>query len=124
MGSSGEAFPVSYKQLSLMIKGNKTDVVISKYDDHFLVIASQIGSMGTIIQARKEEGMSIDPTFSVSVLFGKRDEPMIVACARQLIANVSNSSAYRPLVLSLGLKDHSSETLKIIVAAVIENRLW
>jgi len=30
--------------------------------------------MGTLVQARKEQGFSIEPTFSVSVIFGKRDE--------------------------------------------------
>jgi len=73
---------------------------------------------------RKEEGMSVEPTFSVSVIFGKRDEPMLTATARRLIEHISSIVPSKPLVLSLGLKDHSSETLKEIVATVIENRLW
>ncbi|XP_024018514.1 proteasome assembly chaperone 3 [Morus notabilis] len=80
--------------------------------------------MGTILHARKDEGVLTQPTFDVSVIFGKRDEPMLVACARQLIEHISVSGAARPLVLSLGLKDHSAETLKGIVTAVVENRLW
>ncbi|XP_010029162.2 uncharacterized protein LOC104419252 [Eucalyptus grandis] len=124
MGSSVAEFPVPQKTLALDIKGNKTDLVICRYDDHIMVIVTQIGAMGTILHARKEEGVSIDPTFNVSVVFGKRDEPMMVACARQLIEHISNSRASRQLVLSLGLKDHSSETLKGVVSAVIENRLW
>ncbi|KAB1209168.1 Proteasome assembly chaperone 3 [Morella rubra] len=136
MGSSVPRFPVVYKSISVDIKGNKTDVVLCSYDDHFLVIASQIGAMGTILHARlsfeiclflhprKEEGVSIEPTFNVSAIFGKRDEPMLLACARQLIEQISISGSSRPLVLSLGLKDHSAETLKGIVSAVTENRLW
>ncbi|KAA8548110.1 hypothetical protein F0562_004629 [Nyssa sinensis] len=112
MGSSGLPFPVPHNQLSLHIKGNKTDLVICSHDDHFLVIATQIGSMGTILHARKEEGLSINPTFHVSVIFGKRNEPMLVACARQLIEHISSSGSSKPLVLSLGLRDHSLETLK------------
>ncbi|XP_042496511.1 uncharacterized protein LOC122075520 [Macadamia integrifolia] len=121
---SGARFPVPHKQLSLDIKGNNTDVVICSYDDHFLVMVTQIGTMGTILHARKEEGVSIHPTFSVSVIFGKRDEPMLEACAHQLIENISSSGSSKPLVLSLGLKDHSVETLKGIVSAVTESRLW
>ncbi|XP_048625139.1 uncharacterized protein LOC106417567 isoform X2 [Brassica napus] len=67
-------FPVCHRKVSLEIKGNKTEIVICSYDDHILVIATQIGAMGTILHARKEEGMSVEPTFSVSVIFGKRDE--------------------------------------------------
>ncbi|PON69760.1 Proteasome assembly chaperone [Parasponia andersonii] len=124
MSSSLPRFPVANKNLSLEIKGNKTDIVICGYDDHFLVIATQIGTMGTILQARKDEGVLTQPTFDVSVIFGKRDEPMLVACARQLIEHISISGSSRSLILSLGLKDHSAETLKGVVAAVVENRLW
>ncbi|KAJ6423893.1 hypothetical protein OIU84_024796, partial [Salix udensis] len=55
MESSVQHFPVTHKECSVVIKGNKTDMVISGYDDHFLVIATQIGSMGTILHARYEE---------------------------------------------------------------------
>ncbi|KAK2389886.1 proteasome assembly chaperone protein [Trifolium repens] len=124
LGSLAPKFPVSQLNFSLQIKGNKTEIVISSYEDHFMVIATQIGAMGTILHARKEEGMSISPTFNVSVLFGKRDEPMLVACARQLIEHMTLSGVSKPLVLSLGLKDHSAETLKGIVSAVIDKRVW
>ncbi|KAI3852476.1 hypothetical protein MKX03_017765 [Papaver bracteatum] len=121
---SSTNFPVPHKKMSVDIKGIKTDIIISVYDDHILVMATQIGAMGTILHARKEEGMVIHPTFSVSVIFGKREEPMLVACARQLIEQISSSGSPRTLLLSLGLKDHSLDTLKTIVSSVTENRLW
>ncbi|KAF8083253.1 hypothetical protein N665_0787s0027 [Sinapis alba] len=71
--------------------------------------------MGTLLQARKEEGMSVEPTFSVSVIFGKRDEPMLIATARRLIDHISSFVPSKPLVLSLGLKEHSS-VLYILLA--------
>lgn len=116
-------FPVAHKALFLDIKGTRTDIVLSNYDDYIMVMVTQIGTMGTILHASKEESVSTDPTFNVSVVFGKRDEPLLVACARQLIEHISISSS-RPLLLSLGLKDHSLETCKEIVAAVIDNRVW
>ncbi|KAL8124333.1 hypothetical protein AgCh_012111 [Apium graveolens] len=88
MDASELGFPVRQKKLSLDIKGNRTDIIICSYDDHIFVIATQIGSLGTIINARKEEGVSTNPTFHVSVIFGKRDEPVLVACARQLIEHI------------------------------------
>ncbi|XP_023525404.1 uncharacterized protein LOC111789023 isoform X1 [Cucurbita pepo subsp. pepo] len=124
METSGTRFPVSHKQASMEIKGIKTDIVICRHDDHFLVIATQIGAMGTMLQARKEEGMAIHPTFSVSTVFGKRNEPMLIACARQLIEQISLSGSYKPLLISLGLRDHSVETMRGILSAVSENRLW
>ncbi|KAL5231042.1 hypothetical protein ABZP36_029818 [Zizania latifolia] len=81
-------FPVQHRSLTLDIKGNKTDIVISKYEDSFLVIVTQIGCMGTILAAKKDESVFSDPTYNVSVLFGKRDEPLLLACARQLIEHI------------------------------------
>ncbi|CAM0947782.1 unnamed protein product [Alopecurus aequalis] len=126
MGSAqtGGHFPVPHRSLSLDIKGNKTDIVISKYEDKFLVIVTQIGCMGTILTAKKDVSVFSDPTYNVSVLFGKRDEPLLLACARQLIEHISCSGSARPLVISLGLKDHSQGTLKDVISAIIENRLW
>nr|ACG40760.1 hypothetical protein [Zea mays] len=121
---SGPHFPVQHRSLSLDIKGNKTDIVINKYEDTFLVIVTQIGCMGTILAAKKDESVFSNPTYNVSVLFGKRDEPLLLACARQLIEHISGSGSARSLVISLGLKDHSQGTLKDITVAVIDNRLW
>ncbi|KAH6774429.1 proteasome assembly chaperone-like protein [Perilla frutescens var. frutescens] len=114
------AFPVRQTSLCLDINGHKTDIIISSYEDHIFVMATQIGSMGTILQARKEGGVSVDPTYTVSVVLGKRDEPMLVACARQLIEYISKSGSSKALVLSLGLRDHSLGILKSIVSAVTE----
>uniref|UniRef100_A0A803MJ88 Proteasome assembly chaperone 3 n=1 Tax=Chenopodium quinoa TaxID=63459 RepID=A0A803MJ88_CHEQI len=74
MDTSPAGFPVPHKKLTTDIKKIKTDLVICRYEDHFLVIVTQLGSMGTLLQARKEEGVSVQPTFNVSVIFGKRDE--------------------------------------------------
>jgi len=117
-------FPVLHKGISLDIKGNRTDIVMCNYDDYLLVMVTQIGCVGTMLHARKEADVTIDPTFNVSVLFGKRDEPLLVACARQLIEHISCCGCSKPLVLSLGLKDHSPGALKDVIAAVIEHRLW
>uniref|UniRef100_A0A803MM28 Proteasome assembly chaperone 3 n=1 Tax=Chenopodium quinoa TaxID=63459 RepID=A0A803MM28_CHEQI len=108
MDTSPAGFPVPHKKLTIDIQ----------------VIVTQLGSMGTLLQARKEEGVSVQPTFNVSVIFGKRDEPLLSACACQLIENISAAGSSMSLVLSLGLKDHSVDTIKAIVSAVIENRMW
>ncbi|CAN7068142.1 unnamed protein product, partial [Brassica rapa subsp. trilocularis] len=88
----------------LFWKGNKTEIVICSYDDHILVIATQIGAMGTILHARKEEGMSnLRLTYAHYIL-----KPMLVATARRLIDHISSHVPSKPLILSLGLNDHSS----------------
>ncbi|CAI9089748.1 OLC1v1024380C1 [Oldenlandia corymbosa var. corymbosa] len=118
------AFPVHQKNFIVEIEGNTTDVVLCSYDDHFFVLVTQIGSMGTILHARKEESALAEPTFEVSVVFGKYDEPMIMVCGRQLIEHISKFGSSKSLILSLGLKDHSRATIKGVISAVTKNCLW
>ncbi|MCO5612494.1 hypothetical protein L7F22_066762 [Adiantum nelumboides] len=122
--NSSGSFPVSCKEFSTVIQGNKTDFVLCSYDDYIFVLATQLGRMGTLLQARKEEVYGAQVTFNVSVLLGKHNEPMLEACARQLIERMSNMGSTRSLILSLGLKDHSKVTLKEIVETVCENKVW
>ncbi|KAF3790114.1 hypothetical protein EJ110_NYTH17138 [Nymphaea thermarum] len=70
MDLQGVHFPVPHREVTVDIKGIGTDIMICRYEDHYM--------------------------------------PMMVACARQLIENISKSGSSRPLLLSLGLKDHSS----------------
>eukprot|EP00252_Welwitschia_mirabilis_P008756 TRINITY_DN208_c0_g1_i1.p2 TRINITY_DN208_c0_g1~~TRINITY_DN208_c0_g1_i1.p2 ORF type:complete len:124 (-),score=18.05 TRINITY_DN208_c0_g1_i1:158-529(-) len=122
--SNSANFPVRYRQLTTPIKGILTEFTLCSYDDHILVMTTQIGTMGTILYARKEEGFTTNPVFDVKILLGKRDEPMLIACARELIEQISNAGSSRPLVLSLGLKDHSVDALKEIIRVIIANKLW
>ncbi|XP_024366923.1 uncharacterized protein [Physcomitrium patens] len=117
-------FPVKSKQFVTSIQGLKTEVVQFSYDDHIMIAVTQIGKMGTLLHARKEEGYGTGPTFNISILMGKRDEPLMMACARQLIEKMSKTGCSRPLILSLGLADHSAETLKDIIEVVVENKIW
>ncbi|KAL2636214.1 hypothetical protein R1flu_007693 [Riccia fluitans] len=117
-------FPVKSKRATADIQGVQTELVLSGYDDSILVLVTQIGKMGTLLHAKKEEIYGGTPTFSVNVLMGKRDEPLLQACARQVIEDISNSGGSRPLVLSLGLKDHSPETLKRVVQLIVANKIW
>ncbi|BBM97260.1 proteasome assembly chaperone 3 [Marchantia polymorpha subsp. ruderalis] len=118
------SFPVQSKKLSASIKGLPTELVLSAYEDSILVIVTQIGKMGTLLHARKEQAYGGAATFNVHVLMGKRDEPLLPACARQVIEHISNNGGSKSLVLSLGLKDHSPEALKSIVQLIIDNKIW
>lgn len=48
---------------------NLADCVLFSRFDRIMIIS--------FAYCRKEEGVSIDPTFNVSVIFGKRDEVML-----------------------------------------------
>eukprot|EP00899_Mesostigma_viride_P015265 jgi/Mesvir1/2373/Mv22129-RA.1 len=102
-------FPVHTKLLSEEIEGVPTDIFISSYSDRLLVIASQLGGIGTLMLASREMGegpMPLGDTFpsspslpsnynyNVHVLMGKRDEPSLTACARHLVEVLGYVLAY------------------------------
>jgi proteasome assembly chaperone 3 len=60
------------------LQGRKTEIVQFSYDDYILVIVTQVGKLGTLLHARKEEGYGTAPTFNVSIIMGKRDEVVIL----------------------------------------------
>ncbi|KAL5983567.1 hypothetical protein ACLOJK_017655 [Asimina triloba] len=151
--STPSSFPVRHKSLSLDIKGNKTDIVLSSYDDHFLVSYGSHVSVGSkdkqgtdisvILQSFLANEMRYDGHSMVTVVChsGNTDVLdtfkllMLAANASSLCSSIDrphklwlwfilSCGSSRPLVLSLGLKDHTLETLKGIVSAVIDNRLW
>lgn len=45
-------FPVAVKSVAVDIDGLATDIIINTYLDAIVLIASQLGTMGTIIQAK------------------------------------------------------------------------
>ncbi|GJP64658.1 hypothetical protein CLOP_g2975 [Closterium sp. NIES-67] len=132
---SGVKFPARSRQFSADIEGVPTTFLCLSYDDRLMVVVTQIGTLGTMLYARREQvggaegrgqmgGMEGSSVFNVSVLLGKRDEPLMAACARQLIETLSLQGVTRPLLLCLGLKDHSQKTLKAILQCVVSSRLW
>lgn len=83
------------------------------------------------IDARKDGIVEIEetePSYSVTVLIGKRDDPICTIYARQLIEFICNSSAVqRPLLLAIALKDNPAtekSTFKQIMTVIANNKIW
>jgi Proteasome assembly chaperone 3 len=103
-GSPG--FQVRTKTYAFLSGGLATDVHMTAYEDRVLVVVTQTGSFGTIIDARytctctpvhfvtalilelwyrQESNFEGQPTFSTSVVLGVRDEPLLTLCARSVL---------------------------------------
>eukprot|EP00271_Cylindrocystis_brebissonii_P017182 TRINITY_DN4358_c0_g1_i1.p1 TRINITY_DN4358_c0_g1~~TRINITY_DN4358_c0_g1_i1.p1 ORF type:complete len:121 (-),score=20.96 TRINITY_DN4358_c0_g1_i1:347-709(-) len=119
------ASPVPTNSVTIDIEGIKTQVLVMGYDDRIMVAVTQIASFGTLLFVKKDESYGGgEGTFNVTTLMGKRDEPLLGACARHLAELISQTGCSRPLLLSLGLRSPSQETLKSIIAVVLANRVW
>lgn len=45
-------FPVAIKTANVLIDGTSTDIICNTYLDAIVLIASQLGTVGTVIQAK------------------------------------------------------------------------
>jgi len=125
-----DKFPIESKSITAIIQEIKTEIILTRFGDRIFIIITQLGKIGTVIEATKEsvlenEGTS---TFSVDVLLGKRDEESLIQLyARQLIELISKTSktTILPLLLSVALKnDKDPKTFKEILTIIYHNRVW
>eukprot|EP00775_Hariotina_reticulata_P004578 gene4578-4832_t len=85
MSAGPVGFPVGIKTASVLLGEEPTDIVISTYLDAVVLMVSQLGSVGTVVQARQDATFEGKTTYSTTVLIGKRDEPLLTVAARQLV---------------------------------------
>ena len=61
----------------------------------------------------------------VDVLLGRRDADLIPVAARRLVQAMAEGGCTRPLLLCLGLVDHSSTAVaREIIDVVLANAVW
>jgi hypothetical protein len=106
-----------------------TDFVLSVYADRALLIVTQLGGLGTILSCSSDQALpgagdndgdwrGDGRTYSVAVVMGKRDEPLLPLCGRQVAAAAAAAGCTLPLVLSLGLKTHSLQAVREVVGVL------
>jgi len=115
---------VATTQTAAVIDGVHTDFVLSSYGNMIMIVVTQLGKMGTILQARQESALDGEVTYTVDTLLGKRDEPLLHACARRVAQLAGERGQRRPVVLTLGLKSHTAQTMKAIVEHIDSNKIW
>ncbi|KAK9847844.1 hypothetical protein WJX84_000797 [Apatococcus fuscideae] len=94
------------------------------YSDRIMLVATNTGTFGTIMQARLEMDMSGSGHPSIIVLLGRRDEPGLALCARRLVEAASAAGCTRPLLLCLGLQDHSLPVIRTVIQAFLDHPVW
>ena len=118
-------FPVTTRQLSADVDGVRTDFVVSAFSDRILVIATQRGTLGTMVSARRDAGEDDDcASYSVDVLLGRRDADVIPAAARRLMQAMAEGGCTRPLLLCLNLVKDTPEAAREVIAIVLANKVW
>ncbi|KAJ3200996.1 hypothetical protein HDU67_001663 [Dinochytrium kinnereticum] len=102
-------FPISSKQISRVIDGIPTELVVTEFSNTIFIAVTQVGSLGQMALATKDTGPSsdiLDPsTTLVKTLLGQREDPTLHIFASQILHEIllSNPRESRKLLLGLGL---------------------
>merc|ERR1719201_2776833 len=89
--TSSKFLPVT-RQTAALIDGQRTEVVIMSFHDRVLVVVTQLGKIGTVIEAHADPTIDRKPSFTINTLIGKRDQPILMLCARQIVQEISKLS--------------------------------
>jgi proteasome assembly chaperone 3 len=87
---------------------------------------NQLDKVGTLVEAHSEDSSeSGRKLFSVQVLLGKRDDPLISVYARQIIEKIAASSD-KPLLLAISLRPdrRDASTFQELINKLFEIATW
>lgn len=113
---------VPTQTFSSAVDGTPTDFVIMEFVDQVMVIATQVGRLGTLIQARQDQHTR---TYFIETLLGRRDDPLLEICGRQLIEKLSLTGSTKDVMLWLGLSQVSSKaSIQGIIQEVARHKPW
>ena len=99
------ALPCRSATFSAEVEGRPTEFALTGYSDRLLVVASQLGSLGSVLAAHKEAVLGGGSTFQVDTLLGEQEKGAggapAAACAAVLPGAVEGGpSACRRSVVS------------------------
>ncbi|KAK9833642.1 hypothetical protein WJX74_001458 [Apatococcus lobatus] len=112
------------RQWSEDVAGRSTDFLATPYSDRIMLVASNTGTFGTIMQARMEADVSGTSHPSIRVVLGRREEPGLMLCARRLAEAAAAAGCTRSLLLCIGLLDHSLPAIRTVIQAFLNHPVW
>ncbi|CAI5736907.1 unnamed protein product [Hyaloperonospora brassicae] len=99
------------------INGVSTDLAVTIFADRVFIAVTQLGTFGTLIEARQKESISGKLQPDIHVRLGRRDDPLLLVYARQFLEHFG-APVGLPVLAAVGLKDRSSETFEAVLQSV------
>lgn len=118
--------PLRSTSFSEDVGGRRTDFVLTAYVDRLMIVITQLGTLGTVLHAEKETVLGGGATYRIDTLLGRRDEPLMELCARQLAERLGGANCDRPLLLCLALERAvlTQQVVKQVVELVLQHPVW
>lgn len=117
-------FPVE-SEITVDIGGLMTTIKCASFSDQLFITISQKNKFGTIIRASSYTKADGGKIFEANVLLGKRDDPLLIIYARQILEKLSPFTN-KPLVLAICLLEEgrSKACFEGIINQLLEIAVW
>ncbi|CEG41393.1 Uncharacterized conserved protein [Plasmopara halstedii] len=102
-----------------IINGLPTDFAVSIFADRVFIAVTQLGTFGTLLEAYQKDTISGKLQSDIHVRLGRRDDPLLLVYARQLLEHFGVPVGL-PVLVAIGLKDRSSQTFEVVMKCVKE----
>lgn len=103
-----------------LVDGTPTDLVVTRYTDRLFVCVTQLGKVGSLVEARRERVEAGGPggreVYTVTVLLGQEREEVVLV-ARILAQRLQLAT---PLLLSVGARELTPQGAKELAEFVLE----
>lgn len=117
-------FPPRSGACAREIDGAHTEILVTEYTDRVLVVATQIGKLGTIFHLTRNQSGEFatldadanDDLSRCATLIGRRDDEILHACARAIGHGLFARGLEKPVVCALGLRRECGTAAKRAVA--------
>ncbi len=105
-----------------------TEIICQSFADRHVVVLSQIGCLGTLIEACAEDTSETSrKVYRLQTLIGRRDDPLLLLYARQIIERLAAVSD-KPLLLAISLRTddeaRAPETFQALLNRVFDIATW
>eukprot|EP00467_Chlorarachnion_reptans_P026323 CAMPEP_0114526792 /NCGR_PEP_ID=MMETSP0109-20121206/23235_1 /TAXON_ID=29199 /ORGANISM="Chlorarachnion reptans, Strain CCCM449" /LENGTH=140 /DNA_ID=CAMNT_0001708641 /DNA_START=62 /DNA_END=484 /DNA_ORIENTATION=+ len=108
------------------VEGKATDVILTRYTNRIFILATQNGKCGTLINAQRDSKAmgrtESEPTYSIKILLGKREDVFGELLARALIEKIGRTG--KSLLLGLNIKDLDQKKTKELLGKILEHKVW
>ncbi|TDH67276.1 hypothetical protein CCR75_003110 [Bremia lactucae] len=99
------------------INGIPTNVAVSVFADRVFIVVTQLGTLGTLVEAHQKNSLGGKLQPEIHVRLGRRDDPLLLVYARQFLEHFGVSLGL-PILVAIGLKDRSSGTFAAVMESV------
>lgn len=117
---------VKQVQAEVVVGDSTLTVLCSTYADRHFIVVTQIDKIGTLVTGKAVVGVDGSVHYEVSVIFGKRDDQLLLVYCRQIVEKIYKAGSNKPVLLAISLLEdgRSVECFQAVLNKLDEISTW